>query len=129
MMGFQAQKLFLRLRITEKLCNCHSNYCASLFLCRCCFWINCQKIFGEHFKICYQGSVWPRSDSFLGHTKRCFHKNCSLSCYSQHVWHMTQLISGKQFSRHPKKDKKRKNRKQPNSLKHVQLVNDKTFKG
>ena len=48
------------------------------------------------FIISYQESVWPRSDSLLGHTKTFFRKNCSWSCYSWRVWHMTRLKHGNQ---------------------------------
>ena len=48
------------------------------------------------FIISYQESVWPRSDSLLGHTKTFFRKNCSWSCYSWRVWHMTRLMHGNQ---------------------------------
>ena len=34
------------------------------------------------FMINYQGSVWPISDSFLGHAKKSFRKMFSSSCYS-----------------------------------------------
>ena len=42
------------------------------------FWTDCQNIFREPFIISYQESVWPRSDSFLGHNKMFFCKKCSL---------------------------------------------------
>ena len=50
---------------------------------------DCQKIFSQRFKSSYQESVWPRSGSFLGHTKKYFLKYCFLSCYSWHVPQMT----------------------------------------
>ena len=62
------------------------------------FWMDCQKLFSKRFMISYQESVWPRSDSFLGHTEKYFLKNCSLSCPSWRVWHMTQLMHGNQHS-------------------------------
>ena len=69
------------------------------------FWANCLELFSKRFIINYQGSVWPRSDSFLGHTKKSFRKKCSWSCYSQCVWHMARLKHGNQHSQHPKKHK------------------------
>ena len=69
-------------------------------------WTDCLKLFSKRFNINYQGSMWPRSDSFVGHTKKYFHKNCSWSCYLQGVWHMTRLKHGNQHSQHPKKHKK-----------------------
>ena len=50
--------------------------------------------------------MWPRSDSFLEHTKTYFSKNCSLSYYSRGVRHMTRIVHGNQYSQHPKKHKK-----------------------
>ena len=70
------------------------------------FWTDCLKLFSKRFMINYQGSVWPRSDSFLGHTKKSFCKKCSSSCYSWRVWHTTRLKHGNQHSQHPKKHKK-----------------------
>ena len=57
-----------------------------------------KKLFSER----YLESVWPRSDSFLGHTKMYFRKYYSTSCYSRRVWHMTQLMHGNQHSKHTK---------------------------
>ena len=54
------------------------------------FWTDCFKLFSKRFIINYQGTVWPRSDSFLGHTKRSFRKKCSSSCYSRLLCHTTQ---------------------------------------
>ena len=34
-----------------------------------CFWTDCWKFFRGGFKTSYWGSLWPRSDLFLGHTK------------------------------------------------------------
>ena len=62
------------------------------------FWTNCKKLFSQHFMMSYQESVWPRSVSFNGHSKRSFHKNCSSSCYSWRVWHMTWLMYSNQHS-------------------------------
>ena len=56
------------------------------------------KLFSQRFMISYQESVWPRSDSFLGHTKKSFRKNCSRSCYSWRVWHMTRFMHVNQHS-------------------------------
>ena len=70
----------------------------SFFPSRHFFWMDCQKLFSKRFMISYQESVWPRSDSFLGHTEKYFLKNCSLSCPSWRVWHMTQLMHGNQHS-------------------------------
>ena len=70
----------------------------SFFPSRHFFWMDCQKLFSKRFIISYQESVWPRSDSFLGHTEKYFLKNCSLSCPSWRVWHMTQLMHGNQHS-------------------------------
>ena len=53
-------------------------------------WTDCQKIFRQRFMISYLENVWPRSDSFFGRTKRYFHKNCSSSCSSRFLQHMTQ---------------------------------------
>ena len=49
----------------KKLCNRHSSFFPSSPF----FWTSCQKLFSQRFNISYQESVWPRSDSFLGHTK------------------------------------------------------------
>ena len=78
------------------------------------FCTDCLKVFSKHFIINYQGRMWPRSDSFLGHTKKSFRKNCSSSCYSRRVWHMARLKHGNQHSQHPKKRKK-----QPETRKQV----------
>ena len=69
-------------------------------------WRSAEKLFSKRFLVSYQENVWPRSDSFLGHTKMSFRKYCSTSCYSRRVWHMTQLMHGNQHSKHPKKYKK-----------------------
>ena len=55
------------------------------------------KLFSQRF-ISYQESVCPRSDSFLGHNKKSFLKNCSSSCHSWRVWHMALLMHGNQHS-------------------------------
>ena len=78
------------------------------------FWTDCQKLFSELFIISYQRNKWPRSDSFLGHTKKSLRKNCRSSCYSRRVWHMTQLMHGNQHSQYLKKHKK-----QPETRKQV----------
>ena len=70
------------------------------------FWTDCLKVFSKHFIINYQGRVWPRSDSFLGHTKKSLRKKCSSSCYSRRAWHMTWLKHGNQNSQNPKRHKK-----------------------
>ena len=70
----------------------------SFFPSRHFFWKDCQKHLSEPFIISYQESVWPRSDSFLGHIKRLFNKNCFLSCYSWRVWHMMRLMHSNQHS-------------------------------
>ena len=89
----------------KKIYNCHSSF-FSFFPSRHFFWMDCQKLFREGFNFSYQENVWPRFDSFLGHTQKYFRKNCSLSCYSWRVWHMTQLMHGHQHSQHTKKRKK-----------------------
>ena len=104
--------LRLRLRVTQKALQLPFQFV--FFPSRHFFWSDCQKLFRERFKISYQEMVWARSDSFLGHTKECFRKNCSSSCYSRHVWHMTRLIHGNQHSQDPKKHKE-----QPESRKQV----------
>ena len=77
------------------------------------FWTDCQKLFSQRFNINYQESVWPRSESFLGHIKKYSQKNCSSNCYSRPVWHVTHDMNGNQHSQHPKKLKKQpENRKQ-----------------
>ena len=78
----------------------------SFFPSRHFFWTDCQKLFSHCFNFSYQENVWPRSDSFLGHNKAYFHKNCSWSCYSRCVWHMTRLMHGNHHSERPKKHKK-----------------------
>ena len=78
------------------------------------FWTEWLKLFNKRFIINYQGSVWLRSDSFLGHTKKSFHKKCSSGSYSRLVWHMTRIKYGNQHSQHPKKHKK-----QPETQKQV----------
>ena len=64
------------------------------------------KGFSERFTISYQENVLPRSDSFLGHNKKFFRKNCCSSCYSRRMWHMTQVMHGNQHSQHLEKHKK-----------------------
>ena len=59
----------------EKLCNCHSSFFSFFPSCHF-FWTDCWKLFSQYFKISYQGNVWPRSGSFLGHIKKYFRKNC-----------------------------------------------------
>ena len=78
------------------------------------FSTNCRKLFRQRFKISYQESVRPRSHLFLGHTKKYFRKNCSRSCDSRRVWHMTRLMHDNQHSQHPQKHKK-----QPETWKQV----------
>ena len=34
------------------------------------FWTDCQKLFSQCFIISFHESMWPRSDSFLGHIKK-----------------------------------------------------------
>ena len=70
------------------------------------FWTDFLKLFSKRFIINYQGSVWPRSDSFLGHTKKSFRKKYSSSCYWRRVCHMRRLKHGNKHSQHPKKHKK-----------------------
>ena len=79
----------------------------------------------ECFMISYIESVWPRSDSVLGHTKMPFRKYCSRSCYSQCMWHMTQLLHGNQHSKYPKKYKKQSSRNSEISY----AVDGRRFKG
>ena len=67
---------------------------------------NAKKLFRQRFNFSYQEKVWPRSDSFIGHTKTYFRKNCSCSCHSQRVWHMKRLMHGNLHSQHPKRHKK-----------------------
>ena len=94
----------------KNLCNRHSSFFPS----RPFFWTSCQKLFSQRFNISYQESVWSRSDSFLGHTKNYFRKNCSRSSYSRCVWHMTWFMQGNQHSQHPKST--RNNQKLGNKL-------------
>ena len=70
------------------------------------FSTDCLKLFNKRFMINYQGSVWRRSDSFLGHTKKSFYRKCSWSCYSRRVWHMARLKHRNQHSQHLKKHQK-----------------------
>ena len=59
----------------KKLCNCHSIFSVFSFSpSRHFFWTDCQNLFSQRFIISYQESVWPRSDSFLGHTKKSLYK-------------------------------------------------------
>ena len=58
--------------------------------------------------------MWPRSDSFLGHTKIYFPKNCSWSCCSRRVWHILlyfvlngRLVNSKTFESLKLLDKER----------------------
>ena len=83
------------------------------------------KLFNQRFMISYQESMWPRSDSFLGHTKISFYKYYSTSCYSRRIWHMTQLMYGNQNSKHPKKHKKQSAKNSETSY----LVDGRRFKG
>ena len=57
------------------------------------FWTDCHKPFSECFKFTYQENVWPRSESFLGQTKRYFCTHCSWSCYLRRAWHMLGLCT------------------------------------
>ena len=71
-------------RIT--LCNCHS---FSFSPSRQYFGTDCRKFFRGGFKTSYWGSVWPRSDLFLGHTKN-ISVNIFLKVYIRDVcgtWH------------------------------------------
>ena len=72
----------------EKLCNCHSSFFSFFPSCNF-FWTGCRKLFSQCFKISYQGNVWPRSGSFLGHIKKYFRKNCFqvAICDSCGTWH------------------------------------------
>ena len=70
------------------------------------FWTDCLKLFSKRFLVNYQGNVWSRSNSFLGHTKKSFRKKCSWSCYLRRLWYMTRLKHGNQHSQHQKKHKK-----------------------
>ena len=81
-----------------------------------------KKPFSQRFIISYQENVWPRSDSFLGHTKMFSRKYCSTSCYSRRVWHKTLFIHGNQDSQHPEK-----HNKQPENWKQISqwMVEDK----
>ena len=94
-------KLHFRLFIAfafkhKKLCNCLSRF-FSFSPSRHFFRTDCQKLFSQRFMISYQESVWPRSDSFLGHAKKSFRKNCSSTFYSWRVWHITRLMHGNQL--------------------------------
>ena len=65
------------------------------------FWTDCQKLFSQRFIMSYQESVWPRSESFLGHTKKSFYKSFPqvvIHDATRRVWHMTRLIHGNQYS-------------------------------
>ena len=73
------------------------------------FWTDCLKFFSKSFIINFQGSVWPSSDSFLGHTKKFLCNKCSSSSCSQRVWHMTRLKHGNQHSQHPKSTRNSQN--------------------
>ena len=64
----------------------------SFFLSSKFFWTDCQKLFSQHFNFSCQENVWSRFELFLGYTKLYFRKNCSWSCYSRGVWHITRLI-------------------------------------
>ena len=86
----------------------------SFFSSRHFLWTDWQKLFSECIIISYGESVWPRSDSFLGHTKKSFRKKCPSGCYLRRVWHMARLKHGNQHSQHPKKHKK-----QPETRKQV----------
>ena len=87
---------FLRLSLTQKALHLPFWFFFS-FLPSCqLFWTDYQKLFIQFFIMCYQESVWPRSDSFLGHTKYYFCKKCFSSCYSWRVWHMARLMYGNQ---------------------------------
>ena len=82
---------------SKKICNCLSSF-FSFFSSRHFLWTDWQKFFSECIIISYGESVWPRSDSFLGHTKKSFPKNCSSNCYSRRVWHMTGYMQSNQHS-------------------------------
>ena len=84
---------FLSLRLTQKALQLFFFFPSRHF-----FWMYCQKLFSQRFIISHQESVWPRSDSFLRLTKNSFHKNCSSSCFSWRVWHMTRFMYGSQHS-------------------------------
>ena len=70
----------------------------SFFPSRHFFWTDYQMLFAWRFIISCQESVWPRSNSFLGHTKKSFNKNCSWSYYLWHMWHMAWLMHRSQHS-------------------------------
>ena len=76
----------------------------SFFPSRHFFRTDCQKVFSHRFNF-YQKNVWPRFESFLGHTKTYFRKNCSWSCYSRRAWYMTRLMHSNQNWQHPRKQK------------------------
>lgn len=79
--------IFLRLRGSKNLYKCLFFF--FFFFSHLRFWTDCQKFFGEHCKIIYQGSVWPR---FIDTTKSIFEKLFFSICYSWRVWLVKQLI-------------------------------------
>ena len=52
------------------------------------------KTFSQRFMISHQESMWPGSDSFLGHTKRSFRKNCSSSRGACGAWWHLGAVAG-----------------------------------
>ena len=82
-----------------------------------CFLTDFHKFLKDCFIICYPVSVWTRPESFFEHTRKCFCKNHSWSCYSRRVSHMTPIIHGSQHSQHSKKHKK-----QPETRKQVVYI-------
>ena len=73
------------------------------------FWTDCLKLFSKRFMINYQGRVWPRSDSFLGHTKKFFLKSVPevVICDACGTWHgvntVTSIHSIQKSTRNSKK--------------------------
>ena len=125
-----------RLCLTQKAFQLSFQFFFLFFPFRHLFWTDCPKLLSQCFNFSYQQNFLmkksrKRSDSFLGHTKIYFHKNCSSSCYSRIVWHKIRFMQRNQHLQHPKKDNKLPEsiaKKLGNKL-YRQLVDGKRFKG
>ena len=65
--------------------------------------MDCLKLFSKCFMINYQESMWPRSDWFLGNTKKSFVKkvpevSICHGCGTWHVWYTVTCIHSIQKS-------------------------------
>ena len=100
-----------RLRLTQKAFQLSFQFFVLFFSFRHLFLTDCPKLLSQCFNFSYQQNVLmkksrKKSDSFLGHMKIYFHKNCFSCCYSRSVWHKIRFMHRNQHLQHPKKDNK-----------------------